>query len=407
MSESRAEQNLLSWADQMKMLEGLADGLIAKWRPEGASTAEAQDMNKLVLSILASGYLCHVYTDPRRPVFMPLWNYAFNQGGPNPDYVYSNAEIDPNGTYQISGYRGTSRFVEIVQRADNFMHMSYDDVDRSPLTATLDLDDLTVDTGGYFSVVVSKERPAGHRGDFWTLDPRARGLLMRRCSCDWNREIDASVSINRLDDSGADMSPAEISQRFSELAEWVDGTISSDMGMVRWYREHHGIHTFLHSDRVGFTKSGELGGVIKQAYYDGIFEIDETEALIVEFEPPTECRYWQILVADDRYATVDWVNRQSSLNDVQARLDTDGKMRAVISKEDPGVPNWLDKADFPWGIIQARFNHPSNFPDTKVTKVLVAEVAKHLPADTPVVTAQERHEQLRNRREGAQLRRIW
>ena len=52
-------------------------------------------MNKLVLSILSDGYLCRVYTDARRPVFMPLWNYAFNQGGPDPDYVYSTTEVDP------------------------------------------------------------------------------------------------------------------------------------------------------------------------------------------------------------------------------------------------------------------------------------------------------------------------
>ena len=51
-------------------------------------------MNKLVLSILSDGYLCRVYTDANRPVFMPLWNYAMNQGGPDPDYVYSTTEVD-------------------------------------------------------------------------------------------------------------------------------------------------------------------------------------------------------------------------------------------------------------------------------------------------------------------------
>ena len=74
-------------------------------------------MNKLALSILAAGYLCHVYTDDSRPVFMPLWNYACNQGGPDPDYVYSTVEIDPTGIYEISGFRGTSRFVEITQQS--------------------------------------------------------------------------------------------------------------------------------------------------------------------------------------------------------------------------------------------------------------------------------------------------
>jgi hypothetical protein len=88
-------------------------------------------------------------------------------------------------------------------------------------------------------------------------------------------------------------------------------------------------------------------------------------------------------------------------------VDGDGIFRAVISKEDPGVHNWLDKADFPWGIIQMRLYRASDFPEATVTRVPVAEVRKHLPADTVVVTAAERADQLRNRREGAQLRRIW
>ena len=102
---------LPSWADQMRALDGVVDELVATWRPGGASEAELQDMNRLALSMLAEGYLCKVYTDDKRPVFMPLWNYAMNQGGPDPDYVYSSVEIDPAGTYRISGFRGTSRFV--------------------------------------------------------------------------------------------------------------------------------------------------------------------------------------------------------------------------------------------------------------------------------------------------------
>ena len=75
---------LPTWDEQMEALKGVADHLLATWRPDAASEAEVQDMNKLALSILACGYLCNVYTDARRPVFMPLWNYACNQGGPNP-----------------------------------------------------------------------------------------------------------------------------------------------------------------------------------------------------------------------------------------------------------------------------------------------------------------------------------
>ncbi len=400
MSESGSTA-LPGWADQMQALQDVGDNLIAKWRPDGATEAERQDMYKLALSILANGYLCRVYTDAKRPVFMPLWNYAFNQGGPDPDYIYSTTEIDPSGVYRISGYRGTTRFVEITQQS--FDMMSPSDIDGgSPVAITSDLDDIEHDDDGYFSVVLSAQRPAGHTGDWWELDARTRRLLMRKCSCDWSREIDARVAIERLDDGGADMTPEEIARRFSDLAAWIEGMIEFDMNLVRYYREHHGVNTFLRSSKID-----SMGGLPKQAYYDGIHEIDDDEALVLETVLPEQVRYWQALVGDDRFCTVDWVNRQSSLNDTQAHIDGDGRFRAVISRLDPGVPNWLDKGDYPWGIIQMRWNRATDYPDPTIKKVRLAELRDHLPADTPVVTPAERAEQLRARREGAQLRRIW
>ncbi len=198
------------------------------------------------------------------------------------------------------------------------------------------------------------------------------------------------------------MTPEEFARRFSNLSAWIEGRILHEIRLVRYYREHHGINVLKRSQWIE-----AVGGLAKQAYYDGIHEINDGEALIVEVPLPERCHYWQILVADDRFATVDWVNRQSSLNDVQARVDSDGTFRAVISKQDPGVHNWLDKADFPWGIIQMRFYLANEHPDAAVTKVPLSEVLEHLPPDTPVVTPAERREQLLARREGAQLRRIW
>jgi hypothetical protein len=71
------------------------------------------------------------------------------------------------------------------------------------------------------------------------------------------------------------------------------------------------------------------------------------------------------------------------------------------------VPNWLDKADYEWGVIQLRWFCASNHPDPIVTKVPVGEVRLQLPADTPLITEQARARQLEDRREAALLRRIW
>jgi hypothetical protein len=392
---------LPSWTEQLHLLDGLGESLLAKWRPDGATEAEVQDMNQLTLSILSSAYLCVAYTDPNRPVFMPKWNYAFNQGGPDPDYVYGTAEIDGSGVYRISGFRGTTRFVEITQNIKDFLEPAQI-TKGATVPGTHDLDELTLGADGSFSVVLSNERPDGYDGDWWELGTATRRLTLRRCSCDWTNEIDARIAIERLDGPRAPMSPEEFAHRFSELRRWVEGMITFDMELIRFYREHHGVNTIKRS-----TQIDVMGGFPQQAYYDGIHEIDDDEALILETEVPKESRYWQALVGDDRFCTVDWVNHQSSLNDHQARLDSDGRFRAVISRHDPGVPNWLDKADVPWGIIQMRWNRASDYPDPTITKVALAKVRDHLPEDTPVVTPEERAEQLRARREGAQLRRIW
>jgi hypothetical protein len=392
---------LPSWADQMRALQPVGENLMAKWRPEGATEAEVQDMNKLALSMLASAYLCHVYPDTKRPGFMPLWNYAFNQGGPDPDYVYLTAELDPAGTYRISGTRGTSRFVEITQQAWDMLRPAL--LAKGGPVRNHDLDDdVTLADDGSFSVVLSQTRPEGHEGDWWEMMPETARLIVRSCSADWRNEVDARLAIERLDDPGSDMTPEEIATRFADLPEWIEEMIAFDMALIRYYREHHGVNAIKRSGVVD-----EMGGLPQQAYYDGMHEITDDEALILETDLPREARYWQALVGDDRFCTVDWVNRQSSLNDHQAVVDGDGRFRAVISRRDPGVPNWLDKGDYPWGVIQMRWNRASDHPDPTIKKVSFAEVREHLPADTPVVTPGERVELLRARREGAQLRRIW
>jgi hypothetical protein len=386
-----------AWAAQIRKLEPLGEKLLGVWGRSDPSEAERRDMQKLALSAVASGYLAHVNMDPARPLWAPVWNLAMNLAGPAPDFIYTTSEVDPKGVYRISGIRGKSCFVEIAQQS--WVMIGGGGGSAKPVTH--DLDSLAFGPDGYFSVILSAERPAGHEGDWWKLEPGTIRLLMRRCATDWRRDVDARVAIDRLDEAEPS-SPADFDRRFANLAAWVEKIIEFDIGRARYYREHHGINVL--------TRSGLMDkapGVAEQVYYDGAYEIADDEALIVDTALPNTCRYWSILVADDRFSTVDWLNRQSSLNMDQARIDPDGRFRAVISRRDPGVHNWLDKADNAWGVIQLRWNRASESPDPVVTKVPFAQVLEHLPAGTPVLRPEERKAQLRARREAGQLRPVW
>lgn len=404
---------LPSWEQQLTALTSVAPDLVSKWGRPDPSEDELQDMNHLALAILAEGYLCSVNMDPNHPTWAPLWNIAFNQGGPVPDFVYMHTEINPEGTYRISGYRGTSRFVDFTLRAG--YHLVPKSARRPTAVGTMNdtapmpaynVDDLDIDESGYFSVTLSAQRPEGG-GDWWELPANARTILMRKCACDWSNEVDARVAIDRIDEFEeryTPMSAEEMARRFSDLGEWVNDTISFDMELAQYYRDNHPTNGIERSKVCG---AGTGVGLQDQVYHDGTYELADDEVLVIETDLPKQSRYWQVLVADDRFCTVDWMNRQSSLNDAQAMVDSDGRLRAVISAQDPGVPNWLDKADNAWGVIQLRWNRASDFPTPVATKMLLSELRNFLPDDTPVVTPAERRELLLKRRQGAQLRQLW
>jgi hypothetical protein len=101
------------------------------------------------------------------------------------------------------------------------------------------------------------------------------------------------------------------------------------------------------------------------------------------------------------------MQHQSSLNAFQAHIDSDGYVRVVISPSDPGVPNWLDTGGYLRGGIQVRWNNCTSAPNPVATKIKLADMRAHVPAETPAVALAERETALRDRRLAAQMRRRW
>ena len=248
------------------------------------------------------------------------------------------------------------------------------------MRVTNDLDELTIGDDGWFNVIVAAERPAGYTGDWWPLDPRTRRLLMRKCACDWRNEVDARVAVNRLDVAGEDMPPAEFARRFSDMPAWIEGMIQFDMHLVRYYREHHGINVLLRSQWIE-----EVGGLAKQAYYDGSTRSTTTRRSSSSSRCPSGATTGRSSspTTGSRPSTGSTGSRASTSPGPRRRRRGVPRRRLQAG---PGRDNWLDKADFPWGILQARFYRANEYPEATVTKVPVADVLEHLPAGTPTLT---------------------
>jgi uncharacterized protein YdbL (DUF1318 family) len=364
---------------------------------------QRNEMYQQIFKTTSMAYFAMFLGDPQHPDFWPLFNQAYSIGSANPDDAYYLAPLDGKGVYKISGYRGSVRLIDFQIGSGGFY--PYGKGPMAPTFANYDADDLQVDKKtGEFSVILSSERPQGYKGDWWRIDPRTTYVMVRQIAYDWLQEVDGRFGIERLDTPPIKprLSAEEIDANLHQIAVAAEQWIRLPTGRLVSYIGDGLINKVAVRD---LSKSG--GFTTKQFYVEGLIDIKADEALIYETTVPKKCRYWNIVTNDNLWNAVDYTNRQTNLNGYTARIDKDGKFRAVISSADPGVPNWLDTAGYSRGSLFGRWLQCDSTPTPTITKVKFADIRKYLPADTPVVSAEARDTSLRLRRHGAQLRKRW
>lgn len=388
-----------TWSHYVDLLKQ-AEALVESAPGPRSAQLRAEVYRQLAMN-LAQGYFLYFQATPEHPDWMPFENSVF-LAQPNPDAVYYYTSVDGHGTYRIVGERGTA---PVAGFATGKVMIGMGDPP-GPGFDNYDFDALDLAPDGTFEVIFSETRPAGHEGNWLYLNPAARFILVRQFSCDWGREKDVRLAIERLDTPPLKppMTAEQIGQNLELLfGGYVERLARLCQGAVRRTAERGFVNA------MSLTSFEDLGNGSDwpQAYYESVFEIAEDEALILETELPERRHYWNVQVVDALWNQVEFAYRQSSLNAAQARIDGDGKFRAVLSLHDPGVHNWLDPAGNLYGMLIGRWYRCSAHPLPSLTRIKLSELRRHLPADTPVITPAEREAALRVRRIGAQLRRRW
>lgn len=376
------------WDEFVDSLRGLPARMLAKLPEAMQQDPQVRaEIGRLALEAVASSSIETLGGDPQVPVFLPTIGQVLNVGQPNADTVYKVALVDPAQTYRISGKKGTITLAVIAQVSKARPH--------------LDLATLKTDEAGNFSVLVGAERPQGYTGDFWKLEPDARRLLVRLVSSDWGHEVQPALAIERV--SGPmgwrRTSAEDLTARLRALPQAIDFIAPMFVDRVQKLAEEGYVNKF--------KVLVPMGALASQFYYDGVFDLKDDEALIVESDVPAHCEYRSLILTNALYETIDWTNNHSSLNAVQAAPDPDGKLRIVVSAKDPGVKNWLDTAGYPRGIIQGRWTGCDSQPIPSLTKVKVKDVLKALPKDVARVTPEERDVIVRERNRAYQKRSLW
>lgn len=320
--------------------------------------------------------------------FTPL---MYNWGFPNPDFVYRYVFLDGARSYRIWGKLGTARVFNDIHLFTSFWGS------KEPSSATQHFS--IFDYAGSddsFEIFLGPDVSAdkGIR-----LNPEHHGvfLAMREAFVDWN-ETRMDISIELLGDAGDPIvfDEAEMTERALSSARFVgykrtflEFSWKIALGDGVWHQFKQVPHVAASSDEVGANPAAH--------YLYLPYDFTEDEALVVEMVPP-KCTYWGTQMMDIWLQTNDYSFHQSSLNNAQSVVDDDGVLRLVIAHRDPGVPNWVDTVTPAPGILVYRVyeaQHEVAVPTVK--RVALADVRKEVPANTTVVTPEQRDVQLKAR----------
>lgn len=322
--------------------------------------------------------------------------FIYTAHQPNPDFVYQVAFLNGQRRWRITGQRGTAHWIDAQVSRGWWGESTFGGVENYDFDA-----DFHIESDGTFEIIASAE-PVD--GNWLRLDAadQNNAIQLRVAMYDWAREDPPVFAIEPMDSNPAATvihDADEVARRLRLSGEFIKHAIG------RWTTKgskklvaQAGMNQFL-----CFRGEAGRGGANPLAQYgQAAFELAPGEALIIEADIP-DATYWGISLGTWWWETIDPVIHKSSINGSQAVADGDGKFRAVLSRRDPGVPNWLDPAGWDVGIILLRWYRATTEQRVTTKSVPFSDVRQHLPADTPVVTAEQRQREV-DARHGSTLR---
>ena len=325
--------------------------------------------------------------DPRYPQLC-RYELPHNQwGGPNPDNTYLRAHIHPDYEYRVWGNLTDMRQIIVSLQEGDMQLRQYG------VYSEQGLGDWKLEPNGDFELYVgSVERP----GKNWMpMHEDARYFQVRIYLSDWVKDSSPTLHIERVGAEGEPPPPLEA----DALAGYLDATANWVDESAKYWNQY----TAKAFERAAVNQVGPAistpGGAENIKYGSCFWDLAEDEALVFVCDEPDADYYNFCIHTLNWLESGDFANRQVSLAGHQLHKDADGRLRVVLSARDPGVPNWIDNEGRRNGLFAYRWVWSRDSPEPEGSVVKVDEVRALMPADHPVVDADQRRELLSARRE--------
>jgi hypothetical protein len=362
----------------------LADGMVSDDRDR------AEGIRHLTRQLTFALQESVEFGDGDFPAFHRFDDDVTKWGGPNADNNYLRCAIDPTGTYRITAdVKGCREAIFTLSAGDMQMGHFVVGTERS-------LRDFEI-ADGKLEVLVSPDPQPGN----WMLsDPEVRQLSIRLYVVDWGADSIPDFYIERVDGMLQRPAPLEIegvAAALEDAAQWIESSLEF------WLRYMEGTRQAA-ADNTLMAPQSVPGGAADIAYGGGCWNLADDEAWLIEFDPP-DAFHWSIQTHTwPWFESGDLAHAQTSLNDQQTHIDSDGKVRVVVSHRDPGLPNWIDTEGRQLGMCVYRWIWASSLP-TPVGEVMdLSEVRGRVPIDHPAISPNERTMALAARRRSVHRR---
>ncbi|WP_338181413.1 hypothetical protein [Jatrophihabitans sp.] len=265
----------------------------------------------------------------------------------NPDTLYFSANIHDDAEYVVTGRRGTTADLSFQILAGNYTP--------AEVPGSLNAFDdraIEINADGSFELHFGPPRhdpPPNYFG----LGAGASMLLAREVFSDWT-STPSTLRIQRVDKIGtAPPAPPSglLQKRMNAAAKSVTGQIKTFLQFPEWFYLKLPVNTM-------WEPRLTPGGLATQYSSAGHYELAEDEAMIITV-PVSEAPYQGFQLGNMWYLSMDFINHQTSLTADQARHDPDGKIRMVLSEQNPGLTNWLERTGHRRGYLQFRWQRTS------------------------------------------------